>query len=226
LSEDSNSEKKSESNKDEEISIQNDSNDQTKKVDDIVPAKIEKKPTDKRITIIKDVIFHPVLAFREIDGNSNFYLAGAIAIFLANAGFFSEGFFEGLGSMAGEIAFIGLALYIGRFLKGKANFRGFFSVFQYAGIPALVGSAILWVIPENELENLFAFQSENNPIMISLLGIAIITILWSLILTILAIRESHKFSTGRSIGTIIISFIIVMIIVVPIVISLGLAGEF
>jgi len=186
----------------------------------------EKKSIDKRIAIIKDVIIHPVLAFREIDGNSKFYVSGAIAIFLANAGFFSEGFFEGIGSMAGEIAVIGLAFYIGRFLKGKANFKGFFSVLQYAGIPALVGSAIFWFMPENELENLFAPQSENNPLMISLFGIAMITFLWSLVLSILAVRESHKFSTGRSIGTIIISVIIIIIIFVPIALFLGIAGEF
>ena len=181
---------------------------------------------DKRVAIIKDVIFHPVLAFREIDSNSKFYLSGAIIIFLANAGFFSEGVLEGLGSMAGEIAFIGLAFYIGRFLKGKGNFSGFFSVLQYAGIPALVGSAILLFIPDNELENLFVTQSENTPLMVSLIGIAMITFLWSFILSILAIRESHKFSTGRSIGTIIISVIIAMIIIVPIVLYLETAGLF
>jgi len=188
--------------------------------------KSEKKPIDKRITIIKDVIFHPVLAFREIDGNGKFYLSGAIVIFLANASFFSEGFFEGLGSMVGEIALIGLVLYIGRFLKGKANFRGLFSVLQYAGIPALVGSAILFFIPDNEFENLFVTQSENTSLMISLFGVSMILILWSLILSILAVRESHKFSTGRSIVAIIISAIILMIIFVPIALSLGLFGEF
>ena len=88
------------SKKDENASRSEDS--EKTQEDYIKSEKTNRKPADKRITIIKDVIIHPVQAFREIDENSNVYLPAAIVIFLISGGFFSEGFLEGRSGLAGR----------------------------------------------------------------------------------------------------------------------------
>jgi len=180
---------------------------------------------DKRITIVKDVIVNPSLAFREINQESKFYLSGAIALFLISAGLFSQGIVEGIISMIADIGIIILILYVGRLLKGKAVFTGIFSVLQYSGIPALIGSGILLALPENIFESGFDIQTVDLSTFFSLIGISMMFFIWSFILSILAIKEAHQFGVGKSLATIIISSIIfLLVIIVPVIISLGLLG--
>jgi len=164
---------------------------------------------DKRVAIIKDVVIHPVSAFREISENSKYFLPGAIVLFFFSAVVFAEGVFEGATSMGFDIFFIFILYGIGRALKGKASFRGIFSALQYAYIPGLIAIAMFSLTPGIDVENI----SENiSPLLGAVFAIAIPLILWGLILAILAVREAHGFGTGKAIGTIIISLIIYIII--------------
>ncbi len=173
---------------------------------------------DKRVAIVKDVVIHPVRAFREISENSKYFLPGAIVLFFFSGVFFAEGALEGAMSMGSDIFFISILYIIGRALKGKASFRGIFSALQYAYIPALIAIAMFSLTPGIDVENI----SENiSQLLGVVIGIAIPLILWGLILVILAVREAHGFGTGKAIGTIIISLIIYIIIFAVVIIGVS-----
>jgi hypothetical protein len=182
--------------------------------------------TDKRITIVKDVIIHPSSAFKEIADQSKFFISGGIALFLISAGLFSEGLFEGLGAMVADIAIIGLALFVGRGLGGNGSFSQVFSTLQYAGIPSLIASGLFLLLPDTFYENILDLQPQEIGVFVTILVVAVILIIWSLILSIIAIRESHQFGSGKAFGTLIISTIIFIIVWIPIAFSVGLLGEF
>ncbi len=197
---------------------------------------------DKRITILKDVIRHPVTAFREIDKNGREYLTGAVFLFLTVpflSWVFLPEFFTVSGAIAGLVnvmVCIVLTYYIGRFLKGKAEFTGLFSALGYSHLPSVFSSIIFGIggrlnigtirqiidlfhllqeqVATEEAAEQFATQMLPllkelfTPINISLGAIAFLIGTWGIILTILACREAHKFSTKRAVGTFVIAMFV------------------
>jgi len=193
---------------------------------------------DKRITILKEVIRHPVKAFREIDKNGKEYSIGAIFILLISpflSWIFSPKFFTISRSIVGLVnmmVFIVSIYYIGRFLKGKAGFTGLFSALGYSYLPAIFSSIILGILGRLSIETINQITALRNlppeqiatqviplfkdlftPINIFLGAIAMLIGIWGIILIILACREVHKFSTERAIGTLIITVFIAGIII-------------
>ena len=193
---------------------------------------------DKRITILKEVVRHPVKAFREIDKNGRGYLIGAIFILLISpflSWIFSPEFFTISRSIVGLVNMIVIIVsiyYIGRFLKGKAGFAGLFSALGYSYFPSVFSSIILGIIVKQSIETLNKITALRNlppeeiatqviplfkdlftPMNIFLGAIALLIGIWGVILIILACREAHKFSTERAVGTLIITVFIAGIIV-------------
>ena len=193
---------------------------------------------DKRITILKEVVRHPVKAFREIDKNGREYLIGAIFIFLISpflSQIFLPEFFTISGSIVGLVymmVFIVSIYYIGRFLKGKAGFTGLFSELGYSYFPSVFSSIIFGIIvkqsigtinqitalrnlPQEEIATkvIPLFKDLFTPVNTFLGAIALLIEIWEIILIILACREAHKFSTERAVGTLIITAFIAGIIV-------------
>lgn len=187
---------------------------------------------DKRIAVLKDVVRHPVKAFREIDKNSREYLTGALIIFILTASIFHllspqlfslNRFFTGSFSL---VLFIILIYYVGKFLKGTAEFSGLFSALGYSYIPYVFSSVIFGIIgrlntqtlsqiitqEQAPRETIALFKELFTPMNISLGFLGLVAGIWGLILAILACRESHKFSTGRAAGTIIITGFVIAII--------------
>ncbi len=197
---------------------------------------------DKRITILKDVIRHPVTAFREIDKNGREYLTGAVFLLLTVpflSWVFLPEFFTVSGAIAGLVnvmVCIVLTYYIGRFLKGKAEFTGLFSALGYSHLPSVFSSIIFGIggrlnmgtirqiidlfqdfqeqVATEEVAEQVAtqmlplFKELFTPINISLGVIAFLIGIWGVILTILACREAHKFSTKRAVGTFVIAMFV------------------
>jgi len=193
---------------------------------------------DKRITILKEVVRHPVKAFREIDENGREYSIGAIFILLISpflSWIFSPEFFTISRSIVGLVNMIVIIVsiyYIGRFLKGKAGFTGLFSALGYSYLPAIFSSIILGVLGRLSIETLNKitalrdlppeeiatqviplFKELFTPMNVSLGAIALLIGIWGVILIILACREAHKFSTERAVGTLIITVFIAGIII-------------
>jgi len=153
---------------------------------------------------------------------NNIFVSGGGVLLLASAGLFSEGVFEGLVAMGGEIAVIGLVLFIGRGLGGKGNLSGIFSTFQYAGIPGLVALGLFLFLPDAFFDNALELQPQDLGVVLTISGIGIILIIWNIILSIIAIRETHQFGSGRAFGVLVLSSIIFLIVWVPILLALGL----
>ena len=193
---------------------------------------------DKRITILKEVIRHPVKAFKEIDKNGREYLIGAIFILLISpflSWIFSPEFFTISRSIVGLVNMMVIIVsiyYIGRFLKGKAGFTGLFSALGYSYLPAIFSSIILGILGRLSIETINQITALRNlpqeqiatqviplfkdlftPMNIFLGAIALLIGIWGIILIILACREAHKFSTERAVGTLIITVFIAGIIV-------------
>jgi len=190
---------------------------------------------DKRITIIKDVITNPVKSFKEIDSRGSYYFGGAVVLLVVtgiSAGFVSSvdlwasyisdetKKFDSL-SLVGELVlnvfynFFGVVLvyYIGKSLKGTGEFKKIFSTYQYSSIPALVGIIILLI----SVGSMPKVLSEGSLLDLLLNFISIIMIVfplfvWSAVLSILAYKESHKFSGERSVATFILSAIVLGVI--------------
>ncbi|HYL65718.1 MAG TPA: YIP1 family protein [Nitrosopumilaceae archaeon] len=194
---------------------------------------------DRRLTILKDVVIHPKSALREINENGKSYFFAAIAILVAlsigsellqvdnqlskltGSTFEKTLQFFLIGASIGvEFLITGLVLYVGRFLKGKANFRGLFSSFQYAGvIPAILMSTIISYMNTSILPSVTNHES-HGLIKLLFVGSAMLPVfVWSIILSIIACREAHGFSTGRSIATFLISGLIIAIIAIVIILS-------
>ena len=54
------------------------------------------------------------------------------------------------------------------------------------------------------------------------LGLSGILAIWILILDVLAIREAHKFSTGRAIATLVLPFVVLIVLVFILMIGIFL----
>lgn len=122
------------------------------------------------------------------------------------------GFFLGVFSAA--------AIYeIGRRLGGQGTFRGVFSCICYSSLPiAIIGSLI-------SLSVIILISYFGNEVFtddFGILGFSILTVLltvvfvgslvWSIILGIIALRKSHQISLGKTIGVFILVLIITIII--------------
>jgi len=194
---------------------------------------------DRRITILKDVIRHPITAFREIDKNGRDYLTGAVFLLLTVpflSWVFLPEFFtvsEAIAGLVNVMVCIVLTYYIGRFLKGKAEFTGLFSALGYSHLPSVFSSIIFGIggrlnigtirqiidlsqeqvateeVAEQVATQMIPLLKELfTPINISLGVIAFLIGIWGVILTILACREAHKFSTKRAVGTFVIAMFV------------------
>ncbi len=170
---------------------------------------------DRRLTILKDIIIHPKVAFREIGENGRDYFFVAIAILvvssialsfvgvdkslqkLVGVSTVNQGLLSSLVkigfSIGGNILGVILLYYLGRAFKGKASFRGLFSALVYADI---IPSVIIGALSESNA--LFALEIPFG--------------IWSTILLILAFRETHGFSTRKSIAVLLIPVLIAAVI--------------
>ena len=195
-----------------------------------------------QLRVFKEIIISPNKAFDEISNNGKKYFTFAFVILLISvisdpiwsylieasnffyyveeplafdfASIFYEievGFFLGVFSAA--------AIYeIGRRLGGQGTFRGVFSCICYSSLPvAIIGGLI-------SISVVVLISHSGNELFLddSILGFSILTILlvviliaslvWSLILGIIALRKSHQISLGKTIGV----FILVLIITITI----------
>lgn len=177
---------------------------------------------DKRLGILKDVIIHPTVAFREISSNGQNYFLVSIIVLIVTSIALSLEPTDSIGKLSNSLTkyqilsssffltpiFIGavfletiLLCYLGRAFKGRANFKGLFSAEIYAGIiPSIISIPItaLTISPYG-LSASMAFS------------------IWGIILSFIAYREAHQFSTKRALATIVLPVVILAAIGVCVV---------
>ncbi|MCV0412931.1 Yip1 family protein [Nitrosarchaeum sp.] len=193
-----------------------------------------------KVSIIKDIIIHPKKAFVEITENEKEYFGIALIIvgiqmlvglleFDNIMGFLVSDtenktivhqFYLIISSIGGAFLMAWLVLKISKKInKTQSNFKRVFSAIQFALIPGLlIGTPIqviaLSLFSENiTMENFFSSIS-----IITVINIPFI--IWSIILWIMACKQSLQLNTPNVIATAILVMIIMAVVFFPISILL------
>lgn len=191
---------------------------------------------DERVKILKDVVRHPSDAFEEIGEGGEKYLPGALAILIfifLLPYLFLPGFFPLRFTMGSLIVplYIVLIYFIGGVLGGEAGFRGLVSALGYAYIPSIFTSVVFGISARANMGTIKEVMALKNlpkeqvaekavpllkelvtPTNISLGVAALVLGVWGFVLTVYACRETHKFSTRKALGTIILTMVAVSVI--------------
>ncbi len=112
----------------------------------------------------------------------------------------------------GWVVIAGILHVVAKMLGGKGAFTEMLVLMGFAMLPNIFQAPVgLISILSGSLAGAF--------ISIGLGGILAI---WILILDVLAIREAHKFSTGRAIATLVLPFVVLIVLVFIVVIAIFL----
>lgn len=113
----------------------------------------------------------------------------------------------------GWVVIAGILHVVAKILGGKGVFTEMLVLMGFAALPNVFQAPIgLVVILYGGLTGAFIA-----------LGLSGILAIWILILNVLAIREAHKFSTGRAIATLVLPFVVLIVLVFILMIGIFLA---
>jgi hypothetical protein len=187
------------------------------------------------LSVLKDLIKNPVRAFNEISQEGRDFLIGALLIvvlpnIVSALLYVDYSHLKGvIGNIAEWLISVVLLYFIGKALKGNAKFISLLSAIGYARFPLIflpvLGYLFLASIPEGIkalLKNTKGQISHEQAMhimthiftpAIALGLIALALTLWSLALSVIAVRESNRFSTWRAFCSVIIVMLITTFIV-------------
>lgn len=112
----------------------------------------------------------------------------------------------------GWVVIAGVLHVVAKILGGKGVFTEMLVLMGFAALPNVFQAPIgLVVILYGGLTGAFIA-----------LGLSGILTIWILILDVLAIREAHKFSTGRAIATLVLPFVVLIVLVFILMIGIFL----
>lgn len=204
---------------------------------------------DTRIRLVISVMTRPNQTFREITNHDQSYFVFAIAIFALSSFFFvgyiseesivslpvTEGGFvldaryqiQSFGEFVlWNILFIALVFYLGIKFGGNNNFKKVFSVITFAMIPMLIGGVIMHVFALYSpfVEGISGIDKESSDfagLFWYLYFIYIPFVIWTIILTIKAIKIVDGFGTAKAFGILILSAVIESVVDWTITLALG-----
>lgn len=180
----------------------------------------------EQVYILKDVVRYPVKAFKRISEKGRDFLLGAVVIVvLSVTGHLLLGEFR-MPLVIVEWPILVACLYaIGKLLKGKARFVGLLSAIGYAHLPGVFSPMVMAVgsklVPGELIAQIEAAQGEEamallkqlfTPAFTAVLLVIVVMGIWSFALYILALRESHGFSTWRAFVTLMIGGALLLVI--------------
>ena len=204
---------------------------------------------DERIKSVISVMTRPNQVFREITNHDQSYFIFGIVIF-ALASFFFVGFIdeESVASLPvneggfvldawyqiqsfGEsvlwnVLSVALIFYLGAKFGGNNNFKKVFSVITFALIPMLIGGMIMHVFAlyPQLMETISGIDKE-SPEFAGLFWPLYFTympfVLWSVILSVKAIKIVDGFGTAKAFGLLVLSAVIVYVVALTISFGLG-----
>ena len=191
----------------------------------------------RELSILKYEIKNPRKAFDEISKEGKAFLIGALVIIALPkviSGFLHTDFSHLKGipvSTAEWIISVILLYFIGRSLKGEANFTGLLSSVGYARFPLIflpvLGYLALTSIPEDVVaiiqntpreqisqeQAMYIVTHILTPVTVTLSLIMLVLLLWNFALSVIAVRESNKFSTWRAFCSAVVVMFIDMFII-------------
>ncbi len=103
-----------------------------------------------------------------------------------------------------------LVTWLGRAFGGTGTLRGTFAAFAFAGVPPAALGIPLQVVPA--VFGPFA--------MLAVFPLSLVIGGWGIVLSVFAIRESHRISTGSAVG--VIAILTLLVFVVFLVAGIGL----
>ena len=101
------------------------------------------------------------------------------------------------------VVIAGILHVVAKILGGKGAFTEMLVLMGFAMLPNIFQAPI----------GLIAIFSGGLAGALIAIGLGGILAIWVLILDVLAIREAHKFSTGRAIATLVLPFVVLMVLV-------------
>lgn len=119
-----------------------------------------------------------------------------------------------------SVVLIAIIFLIGKKLGGIGNFKKIFAVISHATLPVVIGGIISFVafftlsstIPDTADETDFQFQYFG---LVFYFGVMVPFSIWSLIISIKAIKIANGFGTGKAFGIILLASLISYIIWIP-----------
>lgn len=194
--------------------------------------------TSQKIASIYGVIKRPNNTFREIFEDGNYYFKPSVIILILSSfftvsftilsgsisdiptnelGYFLDAEIQIIDSVVnilGGFLIVVLIFYVGRMFRGSKNFRGVFSVASYSLIPILIGGILvsIFLYYPPLLEYISGIDSGDSRFL-TLFWVMYFVILfpcsiWTLILTVKAIKIANNFGTAKAFGIVVLALII------------------
>jgi hypothetical protein len=130
-------------------------------------------------------------------------------------------------------------LILGRLLKEKANFVGLLSAIGYAQFPSIflpvIRYLLLSLIPKDVIaviqntsgdlskeQRMFVITHMLTPATVTLGLTTLVLLLWSFALSVIAVRESNRFSTWRAFCCVVVVMLVDMLVVARLLKGVGL----
>jgi len=189
------------------------------------------------LSILKDLIKNPTRAFDEISEDGKTFLIWSFLI-VALPKIISVCLHSNLSYLKGVpmsivdwLIITTLLYFIGKALKGKANFVGLLSAIGYAQFPLIflpvLGYLFLRSIPEDVVAIVRDTPKEQisqeqavyivthilTPVTVTLSLIMLALMLWSFTLGVIAVRESNRFSTWRAFCSVVVVMLVDIFVV-------------
>ena len=122
--------------------------------------------------------------------------------------------------LLGGIALIAIIFMIGKKLGGIGSFKKIFTVMSHATLPVIIGgiiiSAIFFVLSSTVSDNIDEADPKFQHFgLVSYLGVMVPLSIWSLIISIKALKIANGFGTGRAFGIILLASLAFLVILIP-----------
>ena len=127
---------------------------------------------------------------------------------------------DGLLGLLANIVLIAIIFMIGKNLGGVGSFKKIFAVISHATLPVVIGgivvSAMFFALSStisdtaDEADSVFQHVG-----MVSYLGVLVPLSIWSLIISIKALKIANGFGAGKALGIILLATIISYVIWIP-----------
>lgn len=127
---------------------------------------------------------------------------------------------DGLLGLLGSIVLIVIIFVLGKKFGGIDNFKKIFAVVSHASLPVVIGSVVIFAIffalsstmSDSVDETYSEFQYFG---MVSYFGVLVPLAIWSLIISIKALKIANSFGTGKAFGILLLATVISYVVWIP-----------
>ena len=127
---------------------------------------------------------------------------------------------DGLLGLLGSIILIAIIFVMGKKFGGIGNFKKIFTVISHASLPVVIGSVVIFamffVLSSTMSDSIDETDSEFQYFgMVSYFGVLVPLAIWSLIISIKALKIANGFGTGKAFGILLLATVISYVVWIP-----------